>query len=405
MTDSAGPQVPRFSMVAYTGGAMKVAGWRFPVVVDFEGLSIPSQARPIRLAHDPDRLVGHSSAIAIDAGRLIAAGLLSIPGADTDKVVAVARNGFPWQASIGTSVEKFDFIKENHSVLVNGRQFTGPVNVVRKATLGEISFVDLGADANTSANVLAQKGQKGQQASAKENDTMTDTETTTATTTTTAQDNGTAGGTPAPSAPPASPAAAPAPPPPIQAAAAPPVQATVPDHVTKMRDDIAREHERIAAIQKLCGDKHPDICAQAVKGGWDVKDTELAILRKERPKARPRTCRTTASAAMCWRLPRRSGAHMEGVEKVYDEKTLDLAARNFRGGIGLQELSAPGRLGKRVYRPHVPRYPRHPAGGVLRRLHRPLRRRSRRGRVLDRGHVGHSVGPGQQVPAQGLLLG
>ncbi len=95
MTDSAGPQVPRFSMVAYTGGAMKVAGWRFPVVVDFEGLSIPSQARPIRLAHDPDRLVGHSSAIAIDAGRLIAAGLLSIPGADTDKVVAALATASP----------------------------------------------------------------------------------------------------------------------------------------------------------------------------------------------------------------------------------------------------------------------------------------------------------------------
>ena len=37
------------------------------------------------------------------------------------------------------------------SRLVNGREFSGPVNVVRKATLGEISFVDLVADGNTSA--------------------------------------------------------------------------------------------------------------------------------------------------------------------------------------------------------------------------------------------------------------
>jgi hypothetical protein len=28
------PRLPRFSMVAYTGGAMQIAGWRFPVVVD-----------------------------------------------------------------------------------------------------------------------------------------------------------------------------------------------------------------------------------------------------------------------------------------------------------------------------------------------------------------------------------
>ena len=40
-------------------------------------------------------------------------------------------------------------------MLVNGREFFGPVNVVRKATLGEISFVDLGADGQTSASVAA----------------------------------------------------------------------------------------------------------------------------------------------------------------------------------------------------------------------------------------------------------
>ena len=39
---------------------------------------------------------------------------------------------------------------------VNGRQYAGPLNVVRKATLGEISFVDLGADGATSASVAAQ---------------------------------------------------------------------------------------------------------------------------------------------------------------------------------------------------------------------------------------------------------
>ena len=35
----------------------------------------------------------------------------------------------------------------------DGQEITGPVNVVRKATLGEISFVDLGADGRTSASI------------------------------------------------------------------------------------------------------------------------------------------------------------------------------------------------------------------------------------------------------------
>ena len=45
--------------------------------------------------------------------------------------------------SIGASVEESEYIRPNQKALVNGREFVGPVNVVRKATLGEISFVDL----------------------------------------------------------------------------------------------------------------------------------------------------------------------------------------------------------------------------------------------------------------------
>jgi len=72
------------------------------------------------------------------------------------EVVASSRNGFPWQASVGASVEEFEFIKDNQKATVNGQELTGPVNVVRKATLGEISFVDLGADGRTSASIAAQ---------------------------------------------------------------------------------------------------------------------------------------------------------------------------------------------------------------------------------------------------------
>ena len=84
-----------------------------------------------------------------------ATGLVSRDTAAAREVVVSSKNGFPWQASIGAAVEEFEFVKENQKVIVNGRTFDGPVNVVRKATLGEISFVDLGADGNTSAHVAA----------------------------------------------------------------------------------------------------------------------------------------------------------------------------------------------------------------------------------------------------------
>ncbi len=70
-------KLPRFRMIAYTGGPMRLAGWRFPVIVDLAGLAIPSQKRPIRFIHDPGAGVGHTDSIAIEAGRLVAKGVVS----------------------------------------------------------------------------------------------------------------------------------------------------------------------------------------------------------------------------------------------------------------------------------------------------------------------------------------
>ena len=147
--------LPRFSMIAYTGGAMRLGGWRYPVIVDLAGLAIPSQDQPIREGHETSRRVGHTQSVRIQDGKLLADGLISCTGQAAREVVADAKNGFPWKASIGASVEQFEFVREDQAVLVNGREFKGPANVVRKATLREISFVDLAADGNTSARVAA----------------------------------------------------------------------------------------------------------------------------------------------------------------------------------------------------------------------------------------------------------
>jgi hypothetical protein len=229
------PTLPRFSMVAYTGGAMRLEGWKHPVVVDLAGMTIPSQSRPIRVGHNTDRLVGHTHAIAQEDGRLVASGVLSIPGPDTERVVAGSRNGFPWQASIGARVDQFEFVKDGQVAAANGREFPGPVVIVRKSTLGEISFVDLGADGNTSASVAAK---------AQESATVTTTATT--------------AGTPDP---------------------------TAGDTVQAVRAAAASEVKRIAAIRRIFAGQHAEAEAQAIQEGWDETRAELARLRLDRPAA------------------------------------------------------------------------------------------------------------------------
>ena len=306
----AGTTLPRFRMVAYTGGPMRISGWRFPVVLDLAGLAIPSQARPIRFSHDPLSGVGHTDDIRIEQGQLIATGVVSRETPTAREVVASSKNGFPWQASVGTSVDEFEFVKEGQQVIVNGRQQSGPVNVVRKSTLGEISFVDLGADGATSASVAAgATPQRGEPAMDEPNTPVIET----------------------PAAPPAVPAASPPP-------ASPVAPSATLSTVEELRAQAAAETDRITAIRRKCNGQFSKIEAQAIREGWTEQQTELAILRETRPTAPavhvPDNTVTGAVLEAACMLT----AKLEEPERLYDPQTLDLAARRFRGGIGLQEL-------------------------------------------------------------------
>jgi len=282
--------LPRFKMVAYTGGPMRVAGWRHPVVIDLAGLAVPSQSRPIRFGHDPLSGVGHTDAIRVEAGQLIATGVISRDTGAAKEVVASSRNGFPWQASVGASVEEFEFIKDNQKATVNGQELTGPVNVVRKATLGEISFVDLGADGRTSASVAAQQN--------KERSFMDDDLKTTPASTVIAAD---------PTA-------------------------------EQVRAQALAETSRIAALRKVCGGKHTEIEAQAIRDGWDATRTELEVLRASRPKAPAIHSPDTSVTGEVLEAACFQSAKLEGVEKVCSAQAMEIAAKRFQGGLGLQEL-------------------------------------------------------------------
>ncbi|TVQ33888.1 MAG: hypothetical protein EA376_01250 [Phycisphaeraceae bacterium] len=327
--DGGAQRLPRFSAVAYTGGAMRLAGWRFPVVVDLAGMAIPSPKRPIRFTHDPSAGVGHTDAIRVEGGRLVASGVISRDTPVAREVVASSKNGFPWQASIGASVDEFEFVPEGRSAIVNGRSFEGPLNVVRRSTLGEISFVDLGADGQTSVSVAAGNSPESGVRSLEE-DTM-DLNDNDRLEETTSNDNASAA-TPesAGGADRASSANLPAADSRLQAA----------DCVRDIRAEAAAESERINTVRRLCAGR-PEIEAQAIREGWDATRCELEVLRAGRPKvagapaihAPDNTMSAGVLEAACMMT-----AGLSELDSLYEPRALDLAAKRFRGGIGLQEL-------------------------------------------------------------------
>jgi len=329
------PRSRRFTMVAYTGGAMRVAGFGYPVVVDLSGLDLSRASWPVFVGHkqDIDDLLGQTDRVEVVGSSLVASGEVLGTSPRVERVVETHDRGFKWQASISAAVLDREFLPGGRSLNVNGARFTGPLIIARKAELGEISFVFVGADRNTSATIAA-----GDPAAAQESKTMDGHHTNgvVAEDTEGREDrDGQAvepevrrgdGTDEKPQAP-----AAPSP------DAAPPA-AKASDSAAQIRAEVAAEQERIAAVRKVCGDGHPDIAARAIRDGWDVTRTELEVLRADRPEApaahvpdRAMTGKVLEAACML------TGG-LTDAERLYDAPTLEAADRRFRGGIGLQEL-------------------------------------------------------------------
>jgi hypothetical protein len=152
------PKPKRFSMTAYTGGPMQVNRYGPPVIIDLSGLKAKAPL-PILRDHDMSRVVGHADEVTVSESSIKLVGVISGAGPDAAEVQAAAGNGFPWKASVGARPDKLEFVGEGVATKVNGKTFTGPLYVARKSTLGETSFVAIGADRKATAKVAASAAQ------------------------------------------------------------------------------------------------------------------------------------------------------------------------------------------------------------------------------------------------------
>lgn len=331
-------KLKKFSMLAYTGGKLNV-GFGYPVVVDLSGMKVSTKSRPILRDHDTSRVVGHTNKIQIANGAIRVAGVVSAANEHAREIENSSANGFPWQASIGATIQKNVFVDRGETVEVNGRKFTGPIYVARRSTLGEVSFVALGADDNTSATVAAtsntpneereMKFEKWLEAKGFDADALNDQALESLKAMWQSEqdadsaDNRTQD---------------------VQASAnddADDDDSESVDVVAQMRLNASREASRIAEIEEEAA-KFPDIKAKAIAEGWDVTKTQLEVLRASRPKApaghihEPDFSGDVMASAVL--LACRSDE--DSVVTEYGEKSVVAARKNFRHGVSLQELLA-----------------------------------------------------------------
>lgn len=150
----------RFTVDAYTGGELKVRGYRLPIVVDLAGLA-PDAAIVANLDHDPAQRVGHVTELVNDGRRLQLKGDVSAASKAAEEFTTAADNKFPWRASIEAMPDAGELVElaPGKTAQANGRTFQGPLYIARKSTLGGVAFLSKGADPNTRV-VLASKGKK-----------------------------------------------------------------------------------------------------------------------------------------------------------------------------------------------------------------------------------------------------
>ena len=140
--------------------------WPLPVVFDIAGLIERPQVVPIIRDHDQEKKCGQTTAISYEGGEINATGELLNVGIDdaADKVAELAKRGADLQASVSTGLippEDIEQVEAGRKVEVNGREFTGPIEVVRRWKLKEISIVTVGADDDGTKVIIAQGANGG----------------------------------------------------------------------------------------------------------------------------------------------------------------------------------------------------------------------------------------------------
>lgn len=347
--EGSAPKLRKFTMTAYTGGKMLLGGFPYPVVVDLAGLKVPAKNRPILRDHDIGRIVGHTESIDINGSSIRLAGVLSGSNGYSKEVADSGDNGFPWQASIGASANRMVFVDKGESIEVNARKFTGPLYVARQATLREVSFVALGADDQTVAQmvaspsssltieVLSMEFEQWVVEQGFEPNALTPPQTASLRAMYERQSAPVMPSTPEP--------VPPTPPTPTSLPVAKIVgpgnsQSSDDDGIAAMRTRKAAELRRQERIATICGGRFTELEARAIEEDWDENRTELEVLRASRPAAPAVNSGAPALTskileAAAWLS---AGIEEDQVLRQFGERTIE-AAHPFRR-IGLQELVA-----------------------------------------------------------------
>lgn len=334
-----------FSGIAYSGGTIRQSWADFPLVLNLASLRICPQV-PLLFNHynDPEFRLGGTECVN-DGSRIAITGRINaktryaqciLDGKDID-----------WQLSVGATPTKIRKLEAGQEETINNQKFSGPLYIVEDGELFEISVVAVGADDETHLRIAAGYAMNNQpkgdrmdpklQVFIRARYSLAETaddaaikahlETINRTVEQEEQDFNNQQSVPNVS---------------------PELQQTVTAAATLAAKNIAdAERARIKAINDLFGDEFPEVRAAAISEGLDLnaaKDRLLTAIRSARPTAggvniNTRTNQATDQDQVILAAALLStGLSREQVIRATSEQTVDQAQRQYRSGIGLQQM-------------------------------------------------------------------
>ena len=117
-----------------------------------------TQKPPLLVDHDYGRPVGHIESLNVDGDIIRARGVFSIDNDDSRRIKASLKNGFPWQASLGFTINAgYKYRAGDIAKTRNGKAFkcSKKTTVTNDFTVWECSIVLFGADNQTDVKLSA----------------------------------------------------------------------------------------------------------------------------------------------------------------------------------------------------------------------------------------------------------
>ena len=147
----------KFSGTAYSGDVIDNHWYWGNVIFDMATMTVPAKL-PALIDHARSKRAGYVTDSAIDNTKGFTVNGVLLSNEDGKSVAQDSDEGFPWQMSVHIEPKSIEEFAAGEQVLVNGRQFTGPLTVFRNSTIVEVSFTATGQDSNTAAVAMSRGG-------------------------------------------------------------------------------------------------------------------------------------------------------------------------------------------------------------------------------------------------------